>query len=53
MGSERPEYRRAPRRNEDADYVLGEVLGYGPDRVSQLAGEGAFGVVPDREGGLG
>ena len=53
VGSERPQYRRAPRRNEDADYVLGEILGYGSDRVSQLAGEGAFGAVPDREGGLG
>ena len=53
VGSERPQYRRAPRRNEDAQYVLGEILGYGPDRVFQLAGEGAFGAVPDREGGLG
>jgi len=49
VGSERPEYRRAPRRNEDADYVLGEILGYGPDLVSQLAGEGAFGAVADQD----
>ena len=49
VGSERPEYRRAPRRNEDADYVLGEILGYGSDLVSQLAGEGAFGAVPDQD----
>ena len=52
VGSERPEYRRAPRRNEDADYVLGKVLGYGPDRIYRLASEGAFGVVPDRKDGL-
>ncbi|NMM22586.1 MAG: CoA transferase [Phycicoccus sp.] len=49
VGSERPVYRRAPRRNEDADYVLGEILGYGTDLVSQLAGEGAFGAVPDQD----
>jgi len=29
--------------------VLGEILGYGPDLVSQLAGEGAFAAVPDQD----
>ena len=36
-------YRRAPRRGEDADHVLSEVLGYPPDRVAELAAAGAFG----------
>jgi hypothetical protein len=29
--------------NEDADYVLGELLGYEQARRSSLAAEGAFG----------
>lgn len=49
VGSGRPEYRRAPRRNEDADYVLGELLGYDPGRIARLAQAAAFGVVPDQE----
>jgi len=36
-------YRRAPLRNEDAAYVLNELLGYSGETVDQLAGEGAFG----------
>jgi crotonobetainyl-CoA:carnitine CoA-transferase CaiB-like acyl-CoA transferase len=43
VGTERPSYRRAPRRNEDADHVLGTVLGYDPARIEQLSTEGAFG----------
>lgn len=39
VGDTLPEYRRAPRRNEDADYVLREVLGYGDDRVAELGRE--------------
>jgi crotonobetainyl-CoA:carnitine CoA-transferase CaiB-like acyl-CoA transferase len=37
-------YRRAPLRNEDASYVLQDLLGYSDDEVDRLAGEGAFGV---------
>jgi crotonobetainyl-CoA:carnitine CoA-transferase CaiB-like acyl-CoA transferase len=43
VGSERPSYRRAPRRNEDADHVLGTVLGYDAARIEQLSAAGAFG----------
>jgi crotonobetainyl-CoA:carnitine CoA-transferase CaiB-like acyl-CoA transferase len=39
VGESIPEYRRAPQRNEDADYVLRDLLGYGDDRVAELAGE--------------
>lgn len=35
--------RRGPRRNEDADYVLGELLGYPPERIGELRLAGAFG----------
>ena len=42
-------FRRAPRRNEDADYVLEAVLGYDADRVATLSGEGAFGLTPVTE----
>jgi crotonobetainyl-CoA:carnitine CoA-transferase CaiB-like acyl-CoA transferase len=37
-------HRRAPARHEDADYVLGGLLGYTPERVEQLTSEGAFGI---------
>lgn len=37
VGDATPEYRRAPQRNEDVDYVLRDVLGYDADRVSELA----------------
>jgi len=43
VGGERPSYRRAPRRNEDADHVLGTVLGYDAVRIEQLSAAGAFG----------
>jgi len=43
VGHERPSYRRAPRRNEDADHVLGTVLGYDSERIEQLNAAGAFG----------
>ena len=36
-------YRRAPLRNEDAGYVLKDLLGYSDEAVSLLAGQGAFG----------
>ncbi|GII55968.1 CoA transferase [Planotetraspora thailandica] len=36
VGSEEGRYRRAPRRDEDADYVLTKVLGYDADRIARL-----------------
>jgi crotonobetainyl-CoA:carnitine CoA-transferase CaiB-like acyl-CoA transferase len=38
VGTEQPSYRRAPQRNEDVDYVLGDVLGYDAARREQLGG---------------
>jgi crotonobetainyl-CoA:carnitine CoA-transferase CaiB-like acyl-CoA transferase len=38
-----PQHRRAPQRNEDADYVLGELLGYDAARRAELAAAGGFG----------
>ncbi len=35
--------RRAPQRNEDFSYVVGELLGYDAERVAGLVGSGAFG----------
>ncbi|WP_262849027.1 CaiB/BaiF CoA transferase family protein [Mumia quercus] len=46
VGSEPPTYRRAPRRNEDADHVLREVAGYDAEQVAKLAADGAFGPAP-------
>lgn len=43
VGDDVPSYRRAPRRHEDAGYVLGELLGYSESRVEELAAAGAFG----------
>lgn len=43
VGSELPTYRRAPLRNEDADRILGEMLGYDSTAVSDLKDRGAFG----------
>jgi crotonobetainyl-CoA:carnitine CoA-transferase CaiB-like acyl-CoA transferase len=40
VGKERPSYRRAPRRNEDAEYILREILGYDPDRVARFTHPG-------------
>jgi crotonobetainyl-CoA:carnitine CoA-transferase CaiB-like acyl-CoA transferase len=42
-GADRPAYRRAPRRNESAGYVLGDLLGYAPQRIEQLQSGAAFG----------
>lgn len=44
VAGERPEPRRAPERNEDADAVLGGILGYDDDRRSSLSAQGAFGA---------
>lgn len=46
VGERAPAYRRAPRRNEDAGYVLGDLLGYGEAKVAQLRRSGAFGEPP-------
>ncbi len=43
VGPMRTDHRRAPLRNEDAPYVLGEMLGYDDARIAQLADAGAFG----------
>ena len=37
------DYRRAPTRNEDFDYVVTELLGYDADRIGGLQAAGAFG----------
>jgi crotonobetainyl-CoA:carnitine CoA-transferase CaiB-like acyl-CoA transferase len=44
VGEEPATYRRAPRRHEDADAVLGNLLGYSEGHRASLAGEGAFGA---------
>ena len=44
VGSEPPSYRRAPLRNEDADRILGELLGYDAAAVADLGDRGAFGA---------
>jgi crotonobetainyl-CoA:carnitine CoA-transferase CaiB-like acyl-CoA transferase len=36
VGSGEPSYRRGPRRDEDAGYVYGELLGYDAERVERL-----------------
>ncbi|WP_433360099.1 CaiB/BaiF CoA transferase family protein [Streptosporangium sp. CA-115845] len=43
VGDQRPGYRRAPRRNEDAGYVLGDLLGYDQAWIDTLGERGAFG----------
>jgi crotonobetainyl-CoA:carnitine CoA-transferase CaiB-like acyl-CoA transferase len=41
-GPARNDNRRAPQRNEDASYVLTELLNYDAAKVSQLAADQAF-----------
>jgi crotonobetainyl-CoA:carnitine CoA-transferase CaiB-like acyl-CoA transferase len=38
VGSSERRHRRGPRRGEDADYVLGELLGYDAGRIAELTG---------------
>jgi crotonobetainyl-CoA:carnitine CoA-transferase CaiB-like acyl-CoA transferase len=45
VGDQLPTHRRAPRRNEHADTILRDLLGYDDDRVAVLAADGAFGEV--------
>lgn len=42
-GADQGDYRRAPCRNEDSAYILGEVAGYGTKRILDLESAGAFG----------
>ncbi len=44
-GEDTPTYRRAPKRNEDADYVLTEIIGYDSRVIDELSSSGAFGVL--------
>lgn len=46
VGAEPPTYRRAPRRNEDFGYVLGQVVGLTDERIAELVEQGAFGELP-------
>ncbi|GAA1846365.1 CaiB/BaiF CoA transferase family protein [Actinomadura bangladeshensis] len=50
VGSEPPEYRRAPRRNEDFDLVVREIAGYDDATVERLRAGGAFGDAPAERG---
>jgi crotonobetainyl-CoA:carnitine CoA-transferase CaiB-like acyl-CoA transferase len=43
VGSVLPTYRRAPRRHENAEYVLMHVLGYDRSEIERLSGTAAFG----------
>lgn len=43
VGEQRVEHRRAPRRNEDYRYVLGEILGYDDSRIAGVTSTGAVG----------
>ena len=43
VGAEPMNYRRAPRRNEDASIVLSDLLDYTPDKIRTLQEKGAFG----------
>ncbi|WP_064076096.1 CaiB/BaiF CoA transferase family protein [Prescottella equi] len=44
FGAQRPEYRRAPSRNEHFNEILSGELGYDAERISQLTAQGAFGT---------
>jgi crotonobetainyl-CoA:carnitine CoA-transferase CaiB-like acyl-CoA transferase len=46
VGHQPVTYRRAPRRHEDAPYILEELLGYNSDRIEALRTAGAFGPPP-------
>ena len=45
VGSEIPEYRRAPQRNEHAQEILTQVAGYDEAKIAELKAAGAFGAV--------
>src|SRR5665213_324186 len=44
VGDEPATHRRAPRRHEDADAILGDLLGYSEQFRSELSADGAFGA---------
>lgn len=46
VGSEQPDYVRAPQRNEHFDEVLSGILGLDGEKVAALTAEGAFGTAP-------
>jgi crotonobetainyl-CoA:carnitine CoA-transferase CaiB-like acyl-CoA transferase len=48
VGSEQPEYRRAPARGEDRDAIVRSVLGYDQARIDELEQGGAFGSAAER-----
>ena len=43
VGPDTPEYRRAPARNEDMQYVLTDILNYDETRIGDLVRHGALG----------
>jgi len=43
VGNPRLDHRRGPRRNEDADAILGDLLGYDEAQRLELQASGAFG----------
>jgi crotonobetainyl-CoA:carnitine CoA-transferase CaiB-like acyl-CoA transferase len=45
VGEQPAEHRRAPRRNEDYRFVLGEILGYDEARIADVTGGGAVGPI--------
>jgi crotonobetainyl-CoA:carnitine CoA-transferase CaiB-like acyl-CoA transferase len=46
VGSEEPEYRRAPARDEDGEAIVRTMLGYDQTKIDQLERDGAFGRAP-------
>ncbi len=42
VGARRKKHRRAPMRNEDADYVLQSLLNYSDEEISRLSASSAF-----------
>jgi crotonobetainyl-CoA:carnitine CoA-transferase CaiB-like acyl-CoA transferase len=49
VGTEDPEYHRAPALNESADEVLTGLLGYDADHITALTSSGAFGTADPQE----
>jgi crotonobetainyl-CoA:carnitine CoA-transferase CaiB-like acyl-CoA transferase len=50
FGEDKPAYRRAPGLDEDAGYVLADVLGYDRRRRARLEARGAFGRAEPDDG---
>ncbi|MFB4309397.1 CaiB/BaiF CoA transferase family protein [Actinomadura sp. GTD37] len=46
VGTQPPEYRRAPLRNEDFDLVTRQIAGYDDTTLEELRKQGAFGEAP-------